>query len=117
MYERQFRPEGFEWIEWSDSENSVLSYLRKGYEAENSVLVICNFTPVPRENYKVGVPKTLTKAGAKLKELFNSNEKKYGGSGDFISKKVKVEAEAWNGREHSITLDLAPLAVMVFSLK
>ena len=56
-------------------------------------------------------------AGAKLKELFNSNEKKYGGSGDFISKKVKVEAEAWNGREHSITLDLAPLAVMVFSLK
>ena len=117
LYERQFRPEGFEWIEWSDSENSVLSYLRKGYEAENSVLVICNFTPVPRENYKVGVPKTLTKAGAKLKELFNSNEKKYGGSGDFISKKVKVEAEAWNGREHSITLDLAPLAVMVFSLK
>ena len=117
LYERQFRPEGFEWIEWSDSENSVLSYLRKGYEAENSVLVICNFTPVPRENYKVGVPETLTKAGAKLKELFNSNEKKYGGSGDFISKKVKVEAEAWNGREHSITLDLAPLAVMVFSLK
>ena len=117
LYERQFRPEGFEWIEWADGENSVLSYLRKGYDAESAVLVICNFTPVPRENYKVGVPEAFTKAGTKVKELFNSNEKKYGGSGDFISKKVKVEATPWNGREHSITLDLAPLAVMVFSLK
>lgn len=117
LYERQFRPEGFEWIEWADGENSVLSYLRKGYDAESAVLVICNFTPVPRENYKVGVPEAFTKAGSKVKELFNSNEKKYGGSGDFISKKVKVEATPWNGREHSITLDLAPLAVMVFGLK
>lgn len=117
LYERQFRPEGFEWIEWADGENSVLSYLRKGYDAESAVLVICNFTPVPRENYKVGVPEAFTKAGTKVKELFNSNEKKYGGSGDFISKKVKVEATPWNGHEHSITLDLAPLAVMVFSLK
>ena len=117
LYERQFRPEGFEWIEWADGENSVLSYLRKGYDAESAVLVICNFTPVPRENYKVGVPEAFTKANTKVKELFNSNEKKYGGSGDFISKKVKVEATPWNGREHSITLDLAPLAVMVFSLK
>ena len=117
LYERQFRPEGFEWIEWADGENSVLSYLRKGYDAESAVLVICNFTPVPRENYKVGVPEAFTKAGTKVKELFNSNEKKYGGSGDFISKKVKVEATPWNGREHSITLDLAPLAVMVFGLK
>lgn len=117
LYERQFRPEGFEWIEWADGENSVLSYLRKGYDAESAVLVICNFTPVPRENYKVGVPEAFTKAGTKVKELFNSNEKKYGGSGDFISKKVKVEATPWNGRGHSITLDLAPLAVMVFSLK
>jgi len=117
LYERQFRPEGFEWIEWADGENSVLSYLRKGYDAESAVLVICNFTPVPRENYKVGVPEAFTKAGSKVKKLFNSNEKKYGGSGDFISKKVKVEATPWNGREHSITLDLAPLAVMVFGLK
>jgi len=117
LYERQFRPEGFEWIEWADGENSVLSYLRKGYDAESAVLVICNFTPVPRENYKVGVPEAFTKANTKVKELFNSNEKKYGGSGDFISKKVKVEATPWNGREHSITLDLAPLAVMVFGLK
>ncbi|WP_370175433.1 1,4-alpha-glucan branching protein GlgB [Leeuwenhoekiella palythoae] len=117
LYERQFRPEGFEWIEWADGENSVLSYLRKGYDAESAVLVICNFTPVPRENYKVGVPEAFTKAGTKVKELFNSNEKKYGGSGDFIRKKVKVEATPWNGREHSITLDLAPLAVMVFGLK
>ncbi|WP_167596758.1 1,4-alpha-glucan branching protein GlgB [Leeuwenhoekiella sp. ZYFB001] len=117
LYERQFRPEGFEWIEWADGENSVLSYLRKGYDAESAVLVICNFTPVPRENYKVGVPEAFTRANTKVKELFNSNEKKYGGSGDFISKKVKVEATPWNGREHSITLDLAPLAVMVFGLK
>ena len=116
LYQKQFSHEGFEWIEWADGENSVLTYLRKGYKPKESVLVVCNYTPVPRENYRVGAPAELYKAGSKLKEVFNSNAKKYGGSGDYISESVAVEAVPWNNRENSIKIDLAPLAVMVFAL-
>ncbi|RXG15683.1 1,4-alpha-glucan branching enzyme [Leeuwenhoekiella aestuarii] len=116
LFEKQFSHEGFEWIEWADGENSVLTYIRKGYKSKESVLVVCNYTPVPRENYRIGAPAELYKAGGKLREVFNSNAKKYGGSGDFILESVAVEAVPWNNRENSIKIDLAPLAVMVFAL-
>lgn len=116
LYEKQFSNEGFEWIEWSDSENSVLSYLRKGNKPKETVLVICNFTPVPRENYRVGVPSEIYKAKSKLTEVLNTNKKEYGGSGDYLTEQVEVEAVPWNSRENSIKLDLAPLATMVFAL-
>ncbi|PHQ28723.1 1,4-alpha-glucan branching protein GlgB [Leeuwenhoekiella nanhaiensis] len=116
LYEKQFSNEGFEWIEWSDSENSVLSYLRKGNKPKETVLVICNFTPVPRENYRVGVPSEIYKAKSKLTEILNTNKKEYGGSGDYLTEQVEVEAVPWNSRENSIKLDLAPLATMVFAL-
>ena len=58
LYEKQFSSEGFEWIDYGDSENSVLTYIRKGHDAENDLIIACNFTPVPRENYRVGIPKT-----------------------------------------------------------
>ena len=91
-------------------------YIRKGYKSKEAVLVVCNYTPVPRENYRVGAPAELYKAGGKLREVFNSNAKKYGGSGDYIAESVAVEAVPWNNRENSIKIDLAPLAVMVFAL-
>jgi len=116
LYEKQFSHEGFEWIEWSDSENSVLSYLRKGNKPKETVLVICNFTPVPRENYRIGVPSEIYKAKSKLTEILNTNKKEYGGSGDYLTEQVEVEAVPWNSRENSIKLDLAPLATMVFAL-
>ena len=116
LYEKQFSHEGFEWIEWSDSENSVLSYLRKGNKPKETVLVICNFTPVPRENYRVGVPSEIFKAKASLQEILNTNKKEYGGSGDYLTERVAVEAVPWNSRENSIKLDLAPLATLVFAL-
>ena len=116
LYEKQFSNEGFEWIEWSDSENSVLSYLRKGNKPKESLLVICNFTPVPRENYRVGIPSELFNAKSKLTEVLNTNKKEYGGSGDYLAEEVTVEAVPWNSRDNSIKLDLAPLATMVFAL-
>ncbi len=116
LFEKQFSQEGFEWIEWSDSENSVLSYLRKGNKPKESLLVICNFTPVPRENYRIGVPSELFKAKSKLDEVLNTNKAEYGGSGDYLAGEVDVEAVPWNSRENSIKLDLAPLATMVFAL-
>ncbi|WP_405326537.1 1,4-alpha-glucan branching protein GlgB [Leeuwenhoekiella sp. LLG6367-2.1] len=117
LYEKQFDHSGFEWLEWNDSENSVLTYMRKGEKAKETLVVICNFTPVPRENYRVGVPSDIFKSNKKLSEIFNSNASNYGGSGDYLSDAITVSNTSWNGRENSIEVSLAPLAVMVFALK
>ncbi len=108
LYEKQFSPEGFEWIAYNDHENSVLSYIRKGHHSKDDIIIIANFTPVPRENYRVGVPKTKS-----LKLVFNSDDVQYGGSG--LSKKTaKPTKKAWNGREHSIELPLPPLSLLIY---
>lgn len=117
LYEKQFDHSGFEWLEWNDSENSVLTYMRKGEKAKETLVVICNFTPVPRENYRVGVPSDIFKSNKQLSEIFNSNATNYGGSGDYLSDAITVSNTSWNGRENSIEVSLAPLAVMVFALK
>ena len=117
LYEKQFDHSGFEWLEWNDSENSVLTYMRKGEKAKETLVVICNFTPVPRENYRVGVPSDIFKSNMQLSEIFNSNASNYGGSGDYLSDVITVSNTSWNGRENSIEVSLAPLAVMVFALK
>ncbi|MEZ7495369.1 1,4-alpha-glucan branching protein GlgB [Leeuwenhoekiella aequorea] len=117
LYEKQFDHSGFEWLEWNDSENSVLTYMRKGEKAKETLVVICNFTPVPRENYRVGVTSDIFKSNKQLSEIFNSNASNYGGSGDYLSDTITVSNTSWNGRENSIEVNLAPLAVMVFALK
>ncbi|MEL1244638.1 1,4-alpha-glucan branching protein GlgB [Flavobacterium sp. DGU11] len=111
LYEKQFSADGFEWINYGDSENSVLSYIRKGNNPEENLLVVCNMTPVIREDYRIGVP-----SPGKLKEVFNSDDEQFGGSG-VSNKKIKTDAIAWNGREQSVSLTLPPLGVMVFSIK
>lgn len=108
LHEKQFSPEGFEWIEYNDHENSVISYIRKGHDAKDDVIVVCNFTPVPRENYRVGVPKT-----TQLKLIFNSDDKKYAGSGKG-KKTLKPSAKEWNGRKQSVLMTLPPLGVVVY---
>jgi len=108
LYEKQFSPEGFEWIDYGDHENSVLSYIRKGHETKDDLIIIANFTPVPREKYRVGVPGTKS-----LKLVFNSDDTKYGGSG-LEKKTVKPSKKAWNGRAHSIVLTLPPLTVLIY---
>ncbi|RNC88578.1 MAG: 1,4-alpha-glucan branching protein GlgB [Allomuricauda sp.] len=108
LYEKQFSQEGFEWIDYGDGENSVLTYIRKGHDAENDLIIACNMTPVPRENYRIGVPKT-----KQLKLLFNSDNTKYGGSG--IGKKTaKPSKTELHGRANSIVVDLPPLGVLVY---
>lgn len=110
LYEKQFSREGFEWINYGDGNNSVLSYIRKGNHEKDDVIVVCNFTPVVRHNYRFGVPRP-----GKIREIFNSDLKKYGGSGVRNLKAVNSQAIAWNGREHSCEVVLAPLSVIVFS--
>lgn len=108
LYEKQFSPEGFQWIEYNDHENSVISYMRKGHDSKDDLIITCNFTPVPRENYRVGVPKS-----KQLKLLFNSDDKKYSGSG--IGKKtLKPAKKEWNGHEYSVSMTLPPLGIVVY---
>ncbi|PQJ69386.1 1,4-alpha-glucan branching protein GlgB [Polaribacter butkevichii] len=112
LHEKQFSHEGFEWIDHGDHENSVMSYIRKGVNEKDNVIVILNLTPVPRENYRIGLPKTGT-----LKEVFNSDAKKYNGTGNYKNKKLTSDKKVWNNREHSIELDLPPLGMIAFKYK
>ena len=116
LYEKQFSNEGFEWIEWNDSANSVLSFLRKGEDPNDTLVIICNFTPVPRENYRIGVPDNF-KAKSAIYQVFNSNDRKYQGSGDYVAHQLTVDEEGWNGRSQSLILDLPPLSITVHSKK
>jgi 1,4-alpha-glucan branching enzyme len=109
LYEKQFSSEGFEWIDYNDAENSVLSYIRKGNQEKDNVIMVCNMTPVPREKYQVGVP-----SKGKYKLIFNSDEAQYAGSDYAVKKQYTSEAKAWQFRENSITLDLPPLSMIAF---
>jgi len=108
LYEKQFKPDGFQWIEYNDQENTVISYIRKGNDSKDDLIIVCNFTPVPRENYRLGVPKTST-----LKLVFNSDDKKYSGSG-MGKKTIKPSKTTWNGYEQSVLMNLPPLGVVVY---
>ena len=107
LHQNQFTAEGFEWINHDDHENSVIAYIRKGKDEKNNVIVICNFTPIPRENYRIGVPKA-----GDLKEIFNSDSKKFNGTGDYHTNKVSTDEIAWNYRDQSISIDLPPLGLL-----
>ena len=111
LYEKQFSVEGFEWINYSDNENSVLAYIRKGINEKENLIVVCNMTPVIHDNYRIGLPKK-----GKLTEIFNSDKVEYNGSGVSNSKPIKIEIEPWNGREFSAEIILPPLGICVFKM-
>ena len=112
FYERQFNADGFEWVDHGDYQNSIISYLRKGENEKDMMLVVCNFTPVVRDNYKLGVP-----AEGTWTEVLSSDDPAFGGSGKLHSKAIKTVSEEQHGRPYSIEITMAPLAVMVFSFK
>jgi 1,4-alpha-glucan branching enzyme len=111
LHEKQFSPEGFEWINYSDHQNAVMSFIRKGNDPKNDVIVVCNFTQVVRPNYRIGLPKK-----GKLTEIFNSDASNYGGSGVSNAKKTVIEAMPYDGRDYSAELLLPPLSVTVFKI-
>lgn len=108
LHQQQFSPDGFEWIDYNDSQNSVLSYIRKDKD-EHKILVVCNFTPVPREKYRIGLEKIKT-----LKLLMNSDDVKYNGTGYYKNEKVKIENVQHHSKKNSVSLDLPPLGFLIF---
>ncbi|WP_235299611.1 1,4-alpha-glucan branching protein GlgB [Portibacter marinus] len=106
LNEKNFSPDGFEWISYDDHQNSVLSYVRKS--EDESVLVICNFTPNVLHGYKIGVP-----GKGKYKVLLNTDSVKYGGSGSSKKRVYSTIAEKSHGREYSLEMSLAPLGTVI----
>lgn len=109
LYEKQFDAEGFEWIDYNDSENSLLAYIRRGNDAKDDLIVVCNMTPIPREDYRMGLPRKGT-----IKEVFNSDLKKYNGTGHFKNTKITSTKTAWHYRDNSVVIKLPPLAMVAF---
>ncbi len=107
LHERDFSASGFEWIDHSDADASVLAFLRKGADGA-VVAVVCNFTPVVRHNYRVGVP-----VGGAWLEVLNSDSELYGGSGQGNLGRVEASGTRSHGRPFSIELVLPPLGVLV----
>ncbi|MCS7172555.1 MAG: 1,4-alpha-glucan branching protein GlgB [Armatimonadetes bacterium] len=106
LHQLDCEPEGFEWVEPHDRDRSVLVFLRKGRQGD-LVLVACNFTPVPRPHYRVGVPRP-----GYWREILNSDAEIYGGSGWGNLGGVRAEAEPAHGRPYSLDLTLPPLGVV-----
>jgi 1,4-alpha-glucan branching enzyme len=112
LYEREFHPDGFEWIDCSDSQSSVLSLIRKDSSSEDILLVVLNFTPVPRFNYRVGVPR-----GGYWREILNSDSQEYGGSGHGNLGGVEASPVSFHGRPYSLNLTLPPLGALFFEIQ
>jgi 1,4-alpha-glucan branching enzyme len=109
LYEYDMDPAGFEWVDCNDAESSVISLLRKGASTSDLLLVVCNFTPVPRSNYRLGVPH-----GGYWQEVLNSDAALYGGSGWGNLGGVDAMPVPLHGRSHSLTVTLPPLASLFF---
>jgi 1,4-alpha-glucan branching enzyme len=107
LHQRDCEPEGFSWIDCHDSYNSVLCMLRKGRTTADLVLLICNFTPTPQHNYRVGVPR-----GGTWQEVLNGDAVLYGGSGQGNIGGVPSTPVHWHGQSQSLNLTLPPLAMI-----
>ena len=112
LWERDETPEGFQWIDADDSDQSVISFLRLPAAGgpQGSLVCVANLTPVPRYGYRVGFP-----CGGRWRELLNSDAAEWGGSGVGNMGGVDVEDHPWHGRPYSAPLTLPPLGVLWFT--
>jgi 1,4-alpha-glucan branching enzyme len=108
LHEVDFEPAGFEWVDCNDWQSSVVAFLRRTRDPGDVVLVVSNFTPVVRSDYRVGVPRP-----GRWRELVNTDADAYGGSGQGNAGSVWSEPKAWHGRPHSLLLTLPPLSTVI----
>ena len=109
LYELDFESNGFSWIDCHDADQSIISFIRRG--THSFAIIALNFTPVPRENYRIGVP-----TPGVYKEIFNSDATCYGGSNLGNGAGVESEQVAWMNQQHSVMLTLPPLAGIILEL-
>jgi len=109
LYQVDFDWTGFQWIDLHDNEQSILSYIRWDKDRSDFVVCLCNFTPVPRPNYRVGVPRD-----GWYRERLNSDAERYGGSNTVNRNDVHADEQPWQGQPYSMVVVLPPLAVVFF---
>jgi len=109
LYELDFSVEGFEWIDFRDWEQSIISFIRKRKSTDDVILVVCNLTPVPRYNYRVGVPRS-----GFWREVLNSDARQYEGSGHGNFGGIEATPIPSHGKYYSLPLILPPLGVVFF---
>ena len=108
LHQLDFAPDGFEWIDFSDESNSVIAFIRRSRRPVDLLIVVCNFTPSIREQYRIGVPKA-----GRYAEVLNTDAAQYGGSGKGNPEPVQARKRPWHGRDYSIELTLPPLAALL----
>ncbi len=108
LWEQDHSFEGFEWIDHSNYEKSIISFIRKGNSKKDYLIFICNFTPVVYYDYRVGVPEETS-----YYEIFNSDNSDFGGSGQINTEVLVATNERWNNQQYSIITKIPPLAVMI----
>ncbi len=109
LHELDFSPDGFQWIDHGDADNSTLFFLRRGRQRDDLLVAAYNFTPVPRHNYRVGVPR-----GGYWKEVLNSDARVYGGSNQGNAGGVDAAPVRWHHQPYSLRLTLPPLSATFF---
>lgn len=109
LFEVDFNYWGFEWIDFRDTEQSIIAFLRKAKKTDDFLVFVCNFTPIPRYDYRIGVP-----GPGFYKEILNSDSSEYWGSNIGNAGGVLAEQVQWHGRPYTINITLPPLAVVVF---
>ncbi|MFD2515117.1 1,4-alpha-glucan branching protein GlgB [Pontibacter locisalis] len=112
MYTHSFDYKGFEWLDYNDAHNSIISFLRKSDHPQDEILVVCNFTPVVHEHYRLGVP-----YDGEWVQIFNSDDSRFGGSNVQNEEPLRAVQEPFHGREYSLNLKVPPLAVVFFKRK
>ncbi len=112
LYDYDEHADGFEWINATAANESIVSFIRKTNDKKDTLLVVCNFTPVPHEKYQIGVPHP-----GNYKEVFCSDYEQFGGDGSKNTTLKKSKKAACDGRNHSIVVSLAPLSMSIFKLQ
>jgi 1,4-alpha-glucan branching enzyme len=111
LYENNFVEEGFSWIDFNDSQNTVLAWIRQGNNADDRLIIVANFSPDVKKNYRIGVPEM-----GFYQEIFNSDNLKYGGSDQLNTSEIETAPIPLHGFTHSIPLKLPPLGVSILKL-
>ncbi len=111
LHEIDFSWEGFDWIDFHDWEQSIITFVRKGTDPMDLLVCACNFTPVPRLGYRVGVPR-----GGQYEQILNTDSDIYGGSNVQNAHIMTADGVPWQGKSHSLMLTLPPLAAVYFRL-
>lgn len=109
LYEEDYDPAGFEWINNISADENMLVFMRRGAKEKEDLLIVCNFSPLVYENHKIGVP-----YNGKYKEIFNSDSKEFGGDGNVNPRAKSSKKSPCDDREDSIQILVPPMGISIF---